>query len=158
MSVDDSSEGSQVPLIVKLLKELDEDEVKDVLRKMALITDPLSQELMKLAAQDDVLLVHPTCKYCTRKAHHHSDFEGEKDRFFCVGERNEPSFANPRDTHNFCVYTPYKGVVQFHYCQADMEWWIALFLAAWLETSGKEKIHWPAIEAFADIVRFKGET
>ncbi len=73
-------------------------------------------------------------------------------RYFCFGERNEASPANPWDLHNFCVYTPFKGVVQFHICAADMEWWMALFLAAWKEMRNKPEIHWPAIESMANMV------
>ena len=103
-------------------------------------------------------LIHHSCEYCTRKAHQQSNHGGEMNRFFCIGKRDEPSFANPRDTHNFCVYTPYKGVVQFHCCQADMEWWMALFLVAWKDISGMEEINWSAIEAFANIVRTSRRT
>ena len=38
---------------VELLKSLPEDELKDLLRTVALITDPLSQELMKKAAHSE---------------------------------------------------------------------------------------------------------
>ena len=73
-------------------------------------------------------------------------------RYFCFGERDEVSPTNPWDLHNFCIYTPFKGVVQFHICAADMEWWMALFLAAWKQMRDKPEIHWPAIEAMADMV------
>ncbi|MBA7490008.1 hypothetical protein ES702_00542 [subsurface metagenome] len=39
---------------VELLEGLDEDELKELLRTAALITDPLSQELMKKAASNGV--------------------------------------------------------------------------------------------------------
>ena len=100
-------------------------------------------------------LVQPSCEYCRRLAQYHNTERKGLERYFCFGERTIPSGADTYDTHNFCLYTPWKGVIQFHVCQADMDWWMALFLATWREITGKEKIHWPAIESMADMVRFK---
>lgn len=100
------------------------------------------------------LLQHPACAYCTRLSHYRgTDPEGPLRRYFCFGERDEASPVNPRDKHNFCINTPFKGVVQFHVCAADMEWWMAMFLAAWQEMRDKPEIHWPAIEAIAETVK-----
>ncbi len=102
------------------------------------------------------MLVHPSCGYCRRLAQYKNTERKGLERYFCFGERAIPSAAETYDTHNFCVYTPFKGVVQFHVCAADMEWWMALFLAAWKQMRDKPEIHWPAIESMADMVRLKG--
>lgn len=36
-----------------------------------------------------------------------------------------PSTACSDDDWNFCIYTPWKGVVQFHVNEGDMKLWIA---------------------------------
>ena len=41
---------------VELLKSLPEDELKDLLRTVAIITDPLSQELIKKAVEPETIL------------------------------------------------------------------------------------------------------
>lgn len=47
---------------IELLKSLDEDALKDLIRTCALIADPLSQELMKKAASEGV----EACYTCDR--------------------------------------------------------------------------------------------
>ncbi len=42
-----------VEKVIKFLKSLEEDQLKESLRTVALITDPLSQELLKKAAQEE---------------------------------------------------------------------------------------------------------
>ncbi len=101
-------------------------------------------------------LVHPSCRYCRPLSYFKGETLGEGlERYFCFGERDSPSTANPIDKYNFCVYTPFKGVVQFHVCQGDMEWWMALFLAAWREITGQEQIFWETIETIATGLKFK---
>jgi len=92
--------------------------------------------------------IQPSCKYCHPLAYWEG-FEGEMKRYFCFGERNNPSPVDSGDTHNFCVYTPFKGVVQFHLCQGDIDIWMAMFLAAWRQITGCETINWSVIENMA---------
>jgi len=74
-------------------------------------------------------LYHPSCEQCKRMALHATGDEGAP-RFFCIGKRIAGEAVCKIDQYNFCVYTPYKGVVQFQVWEGDMEIWIALFTAA----------------------------
>jgi len=106
-----------------------------------------------MAKRSEREIVFHSCKFCTPIAYRGDERENvEMRRFFCFGRRKNPSPADPLDKHNFCVYTPFKGIVQFHVEQGDIDWWLALFLAAWREITGKDEIFWPAIEAMADMV------
>ena len=106
---------------------------------------------------DERKLVHPSCKYCTPLAYHEFEHRAEMERYFCFGKRNNPSPAEPSDEFNFCIYTPFKGVIQFHVQQADIELWMALFLAAWMKITDLENINWSVIgEMTREMVGFRG--
>ena len=61
---------------------------------------------------------------------HHKTGDEDKPRYFCIGKRTAGKPMDAIDQYNFCVYTPYKGVVQFQIWEGDMEIWIALFSVA----------------------------
>lgn len=100
-------------------------------------------------------LVQPSCEYCRRLVHHKHTWEKGLERYTCFGERTIPSTAEPVDEYNFCVYSPFKGVVQFHVCPADLKFWMAFFLAARREITG-EDMDWSTIEAEADMLFPRG--
>ena len=74
-------------------------------------------------------LYQPSCEQCKRMAHHKTGEEGAP-RFFCIGKRTAGKAVCEIDQYNFCVYTPFKGVIQFQVWEGDMEIWIALFWTA----------------------------
>ena len=107
-------------------------------------------------------LVHPSCRYCKRILYHKTGLPEKKlPRFFCLGKR-DTTLADSVDDHNFCIYSPYKGVVQFQIYHGDLELWYALFHTAVEEISGKvpSNLGWLKemkrnMKASAKIVKFK---
>lgn len=88
------------------------------------------------------LLIHPACKGCSRIVHHLTGPEDAR-RYFCIGYRTKGEPVVPVDEYNFCVCTPYKGVVQFQVYAGDFRLWIALFYAGLRAIEGK---HMPLSE------------
>lgn len=96
-------------------------------------------------------LVHPSCRFCRPMSYYggQGSPRGEMRRYFCFGERHNSSPVDQDDKYNFCVYTPFKGVIQFHMCYADINAWIAIFVSVWRQLTGRP-IDFATISSMAD--------